>query len=84
MIHYPHFVFFRYNLMLLKIGKLLSGKTSILKNFYTVSASTKMSTGELTGVKLTKVVSVLEEFAPKNLAESWDNTGLLVEPYTPR
>lgn len=70
--------------MLLKIGKLLSGKKSILKSFYTVSASTKMSTGELTGVKLTKVVSVLEEFAPKNLAESWDNTGLLVEPYTPR
>lgn len=36
------------------------------------------------GVKLNDVISVLEKFAPKLLSESWDNTGLLVEPYTPR
>ncbi|CAF4773493.1 unnamed protein product [Pieris macdunnoughi] len=30
------------------------------------------------------VLAALEKFAPKSLSESWDNTGLLVEPYTPR
>lgn len=39
---------------------------------------------EKNGVKLNDVISVLEKFAPKQLSESWDNTGLLVEPYTPR
>ncbi|CAH2074135.1 unnamed protein product, partial [Iphiclides podalirius] len=28
--------------------------------------------------------TVLENFAPKKLSESWDNTGLLVQPYSPR
>ncbi|XP_026329477.1 NIF3-like protein 1 isoform X2 [Hyposmocoma kahamanoa] len=45
---------------------------------------TNMSTGEGVGVPLSKILSTLENFAPKLLAESWDNTGLLVEPYTPR
>ncbi|XP_050344802.1 NIF3-like protein 1 isoform X2 [Nymphalis io] len=44
----------------------------------------KMSNEEKTGVKLDDIISVLEKFAPKKLSESWDNTGLLVEPYTPR
>ncbi|XP_047020959.1 NIF3-like protein 1 isoform X3 [Helicoverpa zea] len=43
-----------------------------------------MSTGEKIGVPLKKVTEVLENFAPKQLSESWDNTGLLVEPYTAR
>ncbi|XP_061728517.1 NIF3-like protein 1 isoform X4 [Cydia pomonella] len=72
-------------LMLVKIGRLhIIGKQSIFHKFYSISASIKMSMGERTGVTLGKVVSVLEDFAPKSLAESWDNTGLLVEPYTPR
>eukprot|EP00058_Branchiostoma_floridae_P020393 XP_002605883.1 hypothetical protein BRAFLDRAFT_87445 [Branchiostoma floridae] len=32
---------------------------------------------------LTKVVTVLNGFAPPSLAESWDNVGLLVEPSPP-
>ncbi|KAM3963403.1 NIF3-like protein 1 [Aphomia sociella] len=43
-----------------------------------------MSMGENSGVSLKNVISVLENFAPKELSESWDNTGLLLEPYTPR
>ena len=33
---------------------------------------------------LQTTVKRLNEFAPLNLAESWDNVGLLVEPHTPR
>lgn len=36
------------------------------------------------GLPLSKVLEVLETFAPKKYSESWDNTGLLVEPFTPR
>ncbi|CAG9585562.1 unnamed protein product [Danaus chrysippus] len=43
-----------------------------------------MSSGEETGVKLSAVLSALEKFAPLKLSEDWDNTGLLVEPYSPR
>ncbi|XP_013186585.2 NIF3-like protein 1 isoform X2 [Amyelois transitella] len=46
--------------------------------------SPKMTTGDSTGLTLYNVISVLEDFAPKDLSESWDNTGLLVEPYSPR
>lgn len=33
---------------------------------------------------LGEMVSELEKFAPLELAESWDNVGLLAEPSTPR
>lgn len=33
------------------------------------------------GQKLATVVKELENFAPVKLAESWDNVGLLIEPY---
>ncbi|KAJ2952815.1 hypothetical protein O0L34_g7180 [Tuta absoluta] len=42
------------------------------------------SCGVPCGVPLANVLAALETFAPKQLSESWDNTGLLVEPYTPR
>lgn len=32
-------------------------------------------------VKLRDLLFVLNKFAPENTAESWDNVGLLVEPY---
>lgn len=51
---------------------------------YSYCTIPKMSTGEGAGVPLNKVLSTLENFAPKVLAASWDNTGLLVEPYSPR
>lgn len=51
---------------------------------YSYCTIPKMSAGEGLGVPLNKVLSTLENFAPKLLAASWDNTGLLVEPYTPR
>lgn len=51
---------------------------------YISTAKIKMSTGDNIGVTLKKVTTVLENFAPKKLSESWDNTGLLVEPYTAR
>lgn len=36
------------------------------------------------GRTLKNVVSELEKFAPRNLAEKWDNVGLLIEPYNER
>ncbi|XP_021189573.3 NIF3-like protein 1 isoform X2 [Helicoverpa armigera] len=68
--------------MILTIGKRVFSQKS-LKRFYT-TATINMSTGEKIGVPLKKVTEVLENFAPKQLSESWDNTGLLVEPYTAR
>ncbi|CAG4909407.1 unnamed protein product [Colias eurytheme] len=38
----------------------------------------------MSSLHLSEVIAALENFAPKALSESWDNTGLLVEPYTPR
>ncbi|XP_049867180.1 NIF3-like protein 1 isoform X2 [Pectinophora gossypiella] len=69
--------------MLIKVGQQLITRSSLLR-FCSSSANIKMSTGEGVGVPLAKVLSVLENFAPKPLSESWDNTGLLVEPYSPR
>lgn len=34
------------------------------------------------GLPLDDVITKLDSFAPKSLAESWDNVGLLVEPVT--
>jgi hypothetical protein len=34
------------------------------------------------GLSLHDVIAKLDNFAPKSLAESWDNVGLLVEPVT--
>jgi putative NIF3 family GTP cyclohydrolase 1 type 2 len=36
------------------------------------------------GLSLNDVVTKLDNFAPKSLAETWDNVGLLVEPVTKR
>lgn len=69
--------------MILTLGKRIFSQIN-LKRFYSPSATIKMSTGENIGVPLKQVTSVLENFASKQLSESWDNTGLLVEPYTTR
>lgn len=69
--------------MILTVGKHIFSQKN-LRRLYTTSANFKMSTGERVGVPLKKVTSVLENFASKQLSESWDNTGLLVEPYTAR
>lgn len=67
--------------MLLKL-RLLVRTRSIKHYFYSTSAS-EMSHKAKTGVSLQSVVCVLEDFAPQKFSESWDNTGLLLEPYTP-
>lgn len=36
------------------------------------------------GMELKKIVQKLESFAPKSLAGSWDNVGLLIEPSEPK
>ena len=41
-----------------------------------------MSTQISVGVDLKSIINFLKSFAPVNLSESWDNTGLLVEPST--
>lgn len=64
--------------MLLKLGKLLS-----YRNFTKSLHSSVTMTSE-NGLTLSKVVSTLDACMPLKLSESWDNTGLLVEPYTPR
>lgn len=40
--------------------------------------------GKSNYLTLAEMVSELEKFAPLDLAEIWDNVGLLVEPSTPR
>jgi hypothetical protein len=71
--------------MIVKLVKFLLLKpNTILRTFSSSSKPFTMSAEINIGVPLKKVISELEAFAPKNLAESWDNTGLLVEPYTPR
>ncbi|PSN38022.1 NIF3-like protein 1 [Blattella germanica] len=42
----------------------------------------EMTAGRKAGLPLKTVVFKLNEFAPRSLAESWDNVGLLVEPIT--
>lgn len=37
---------------------------------------------KMAGAALAVVVEKLNDFAPENLAEKWDNVGLLIEPYT--
>lgn len=69
--------------MIFKLGRFIQSNKASIARFYS-STSLKMSTGEKEGISLEKVVAALENFAPKALAESWDNTGLLIEPYTPR
>ncbi|KAL4702501.1 hypothetical protein ACJJTC_001386 [Scirpophaga incertulas] len=69
--------------MIIKLGR-FSLTPSIVLRKISSNISPKMSTSVTVGVPLKKVTSVLEDFAPKELSESWDNTGLLVEPYTPR
>lgn len=34
--------------------------------------------------QLQEVVKQLNLFANENIAEKWDNVGLIIEPYTPR
>ncbi|XP_075220953.1 cytosolic iron-sulfur assembly component 1 isoform X2 [Lycorma delicatula] len=36
------------------------------------------------GLSLNEIVDVLTNYAPLSLAESWDNVGLLIEPFTKR
>ncbi|XP_067002407.2 NIF3-like protein 1 [Anabrus simplex] len=43
-----------------------------------------MEDAQVTGLPLKVVVDKLNLFAPKSLAESWDNVGLLVEPLRPK
>lgn len=68
--------------MFIKFSKSLVSKTINLRNYCSVPS--KMANGEVQGVSLNIVLSKLENFAPKRLSEGWDNTGLLVEPYTSR
>ncbi|XP_026742497.1 NIF3-like protein 1 isoform X3 [Trichoplusia ni] len=72
----------RSHLMIFTIRKYFLNQNNFKR--YISSAKIKMSTGDNIGVTLKKVTTVLENFAPKKLSESWDNTGLLVEPYTAR
>jgi hypothetical protein len=39
-----------------------------------------MASAECCGLLLNDVIAKLDNFAPKSLAESWDNVGLLVQP----
>jgi len=38
----------------------------------------------MSAFSLNEILFKLNEFAPENLAECWDNVGLLIEPYTSR
>ncbi|XP_028165861.1 NIF3-like protein 1 [Ostrinia furnacalis] len=67
--------------MLFKLGRFANLCKPAVRYYCSVKVS-KMSAEISAGVPLNKVVTALEEFAPKQLAEGWDNTGLLVEPYT--
>lgn len=62
----------------LKVAKYQASFTSCTLNFRSLSIeqSPNMNLGD--------VIVKLNEFAPISLAESWDNVGLLIEPYTPK
>lgn len=62
--------------LLRRVGGLV--KHLITKNYSNNIAMAK------NGVSLQKVITELEELAPLKYAESWDNVGLLIEPYTPK
>lgn len=67
--------------MLFKLPGIILGKgVHICKYSTTISSRV----GKTMSLQLSEVLSALEAFAPKSLSESWDNTGLLVQPYTPR
>lgn len=46
--------------------------------------STSPIVRKMAGIALAVIVEKLNEFAPENLAEKWDNVGLLIEPFTKR
>ncbi|KAJ0180463.1 hypothetical protein K1T71_003867 [Dendrolimus kikuchii] len=69
--------------MIFKLLRSVASNKVFLKKHYSTVVP-KMSSVENIGVSLDKIICVLEEFAPKHLSESWDNTGLLVEPFTAR
>lgn len=50
--------------------------------FYTTREYSVMANAENCGLSLNDVIEKLDNFAPKSLAESWDNVGLLVQPIT--
>ncbi|XP_022120157.2 NIF3-like protein 1 isoform X2 [Pieris rapae] len=56
-------------------------RTLQLQKYCTI---TKLTSDNMSNITIHQVLATLEKFAPKSLSESWDNTGLLVEPYTPR
>lgn len=53
-----------------------------LYGFYTTHKYSTMTSARNCGLSLNDVVKKLDNFAPKSLAETWDNVGLLVEPVT--
>lgn len=65
--------------------------TSILKRSFSLTNYSLFSKivpeavimGDEAGVPLKTVVKKMDDFAPRSLAESWDNVGLLVEPTSP-
>lgn len=63
--------------MLRKISLLLLYRSS----YYSTARGLCQTT--MTGRGLKDVVEVLESVAPLQLAESWDNVGLLIEPSSP-
>lgn len=69
---------------MLKIGKFLVANTAYIRAYCSNTGFAKMSAEINPGVSVSRVISALENFAPNALAEGWDNTGLLVEPYTHR
>lgn len=50
---------------------------------YSIANLPKMGDANKKGLPLKTVLSHLEEFAPSKSAESWDNTGLLIDPMDP-
>ncbi|XP_072944234.1 NIF3-like protein 1 isoform X2 [Epargyreus clarus] len=70
--------------MIFKLHRLICTRQPQIRLLSSSINKLKMSSGEKTGVKLSDVTSALEKIVPKKLAESWDKTGLLVEPYTSR
>lgn len=69
MIRNCHYV---YNLLAINFSRIQYQRRLI--NSINMSATTQLS----------EIVKKLNEFAPVNLAEEWDNVGLLIEPSTQR
>lgn len=74
---------FKNNIIFMLLRSIMSGEGAVINN---KENNVSLSKNEeiKNGLPLQDIVKVLTDYAPLSLAESWDNVGLLIEPFTKR